>query len=388
MHKVKLWMPVCIGLIAGQVFAEGERPFTVVNTLRVGYSDNLYRSSNDESGTFVTDMLDLSFRAALSERTDMSMSSRLTLLTDQKEGGGVYPNIYVTLNHSVSPRLLLSVTEYFKMADKSGGDVTTASQNARYDYFQNILGGSADYVLTDKDRLTGTANYSILKNDEEIEVYDQTSYGAGLTWKRELTPERTFSTVNLRQNRTIYDNIFYQGDEAYFDQTDLSAGLNHTFNQQWQGSIEAGVGYVAPNYSADSDSSLNPLFNAGLVYNPSPRTRLTGDFSLKHEASDSNSYGGQNTTELRFGAQHDLTAKLMVKATARFANVTYDGDDGISGTSTDETKDVTDLNLRLSYKLNRIHFLEAGVQHQETNRDTGTSWSENRMDIGWRVELN
>jgi hypothetical protein len=407
MYKVKRWVPVLAGLMIGQLFADSERPFKVANTVRVGYSDNLYRNENKEADFFVTDMIDLSFRAALSDRTDVMMKSQLTLLND-RGGSDIYPNLYLMLNHSISPRLLLSLSEYYRSGEKSGGDANVPGRNKRYDYFYNNVAGSADYVLTGKDRLIGSLNYAVLRHDQEIDTLDYTMIGGGLTWKRELAPQRTFTTLNLRHRRVTYDNQpedtatrLHLEDDAYFDATDLSAGLNHTFNQQWQGNVEAGVTYVQPHFSdandtsqtpsfdkAENDPTFNPLLKAGLVYSPSPRTRLTGDFSLSHKASDDDGYGGQNTAELSLGAQHDLTAKLMAKATARFANTQYDEEDATTGTPTDETEDRMDLEFRLTYKLNRIHFLEAGVAHRETERDNGISWEENRVDIGWRVELN
>jgi hypothetical protein len=405
MHNEKLLISVLAGLMAGQLFADGERPFKVVNTVSFGYSDNIDRSVDKEGGSFVTDTIDLSFRAVLSARTDVMVKSQINLLTESDESP-LQPNLYAMLNHSISPRLLFRLSEYYRSGDRTGGDLNTTG-NTRYNYFYNDVNGSLDYVLTEKDRLTGSLNYSILQHDQDIEEYDQTTIGGGLTWRREIDPQRTFATLNLRQRRTIYDNQpvndathQYLQSDAYFDATDLSAGLNHTFNPQWQGHIEAGVTYVQPHFSdvfvnppgvlvpASNESTLNPLFNAGLVYSPSPRTRLTGDLALSYQASDNNGYGGQNTTELRFGAQHDLTAKLMAKATARFANVAYDAQDATTGNPTDETEDRMDIDFRLTYKLNRMHFLEAGVMHRETERDTGSSWSENRADIGWRVELN
>jgi hypothetical protein len=47
-----------------------------------------------------------------------------------------------------------------------------------------------------------------------------------------------------------------------------------------------------------------------------------------------------------------------------------------------------DLGLRLSYKLNRIHFLETGIRHSKIDRDAGEDWEQNVVDVGWRVELN
>ncbi|MDD3275959.1 MAG: outer membrane beta-barrel protein [Kiritimatiellales bacterium] len=433
MYKTKLWVSVLIGLTAGQIFAAGDRPFKVINTVRFGYSDNLYHETADnaEAGTFITDTIDLSFSAAFSDRTDMMVKSQLKLLTDQKENG-LYPNLYMMLNHSVSPRLLLSLSEYYRSNEKSGTEANIANgTGTRYAYFVNTVGLSADYVLTQKDRLTASVNHSILRGDKALEANDYTTIGGGVAWRKELSPQRTFASLKLYQSHVNYENqpqadwstpysttnpavtytnnFSYLDDQQAYDQTDLSIELSHTFNQNWQGRAEVGVSYIQRDFPdlsstwtsstnstpvngatnfADNAATINPMLKLGLIYSPSPRTRLTGDFSLTHQESNDNGYGGQDSAELRFGAQHDITAKLMAKATARFANITYDSKDDVTGGATQDTEDRMDLDFRLTYKLNRIHFLEAGVQHREANRDNGNSWSENRVDVGWRVELN
>jgi hypothetical protein len=409
MSKCKLLIPVLVGLVAGQLFAESERPFKVVNRINFGYSDNIYRSPDREAGTFVTDVVDFSLRSAFSDRTDFTLKSQLTVLND--DGGmDLYPNLYAMLNHSVSPRLLLSFSEYFRSGDKSGTDVNAADKNKRYNYFLNRAGASADYVLTRKDRLIGSANYEMQQHDKEIETLDRTTVDAGLTWSRELSPQRTFSTLNLRQRRIIYEKLLAEGQvplDAYTDETEMSAGLTHTFNQQWQGNIEAGATYSQPwaddftyndtllgltTVSQDNVATLSPLFRAGMVFSPSPRTRLSGNFSLSRQASDNDAYGGQNSTELSFAAQHDLTAKLMAKATVRFANTTYDAQENITVNSTkrtERTEDRMDLEFMLIYKLNRMNFIELSALHREKDSDiTDSSWAENRASVGWRLELN
>jgi hypothetical protein len=400
---------VLVGLVAGQIFAESERPIKVVNRINFGYSDNIYRSPDREAGTFVTDVVDFSLRSAFSDRTDFTLKSQLTVLND--DGGmDLYPNLYAMLNHSVSPRLLLSFSEYFRSGDKSGTDVNAADKNKRYNYFLNRAGASADYVLTRKDRLIGSANYEMQQHDKEIETLDRTTVDAGLTWSRELSPQRTFSTLNLRQRRIIYEKLLAEGQvplDAYTDETEMSAGLTHTFNQQWQGNIEAGATYSQPwaddftyndtllgltTVSQDNVATLSPLFRAGMVFSPSPRTRLSGNFSLSRQASDNDAYGGQNSTELSFAAQHDLTAKLMAKATVRFANTTYDAQENITVNSTkrtERTEDRMDLEFMLIYKLNRMNFIELSALHREKDSDiTDSSWAENRASVGWRLELN
>lgn len=413
MSKCKLLITVLIGLVAGQLFAEGERPIKVVNRINFGYSDNIYRTADGEAGNFVTDTVDFSFRSAFSDRTDFTLKSQVTLLNDSG-GMDLYPNLYAMLNHSVSPRLLLSFSEYFRSGDKAGTDVNTTNKNARYNYFLNRVGTSADYVLTRKDRLIGSANYEILQHDKEIETLDRTTVDAGLTWSRELSPQRTFSTLNLRQRRIMYDKMLvdsvrrsYPDHSAYVDETDLTAGLTHTFNQQWQGNVEAGATYSQPSFPdaivdngfgpqldpTTNSATINPLFRAGMVFSPSPRTRLSGDFSLSRQASDNNGYGGQNSAELSFAAQHDITAKLMAKATARFANTKYDAQDNFTANSdkrTERTEERMEFELMLTYKLNRMNFIEMSMLHREksTDADDNSSYAENRVSVGWRLELN
>jgi hypothetical protein len=422
MHKGRLWIPVLAGLMIGQLFAEGERPFKVINTVRVGYNDNINTTANGKGSSFVTDIIDLSFRAALSDRTDMMVKSQFNILTESGDNR-FNPNLYVMLNHSISPRLLLRLSEYYRSGDKSGSVTATGNSNERYDYFHNKIDASADYVLTRKDHLTGALSHEILRHDKENDSLDYTTIGGTVSWKRDLVPQRTYTTLNLGQRRTTYDNrqpdfttsstglapytntTTYLDDKAS-DATDLSAGLNHTFNQQWQGYIEAGVTYVQPDHpdsistynntltsiittnKADNSATLSPLFKAGLVYSPSPRTRLTSDLLLSYQPSDDDGYSGQNTTELRFGAQHDITAKLMAKATARFANVAYDTKNATTGHA-NETEERMDLALRLTYKLNRMNFLELGLRHSESESSGNrVSWEQNVVDIGWRLELN
>jgi len=145
MKKRKLWMPVLAGLLFGQLSAQGERPFKVINTIRAGYNDNLYRTDDPTKSFFVTDVIDLSLHAVLSDRTDLMVKSQLTLLDDDG-GSEFYPNLYAMLNHSVSSRLLLRLSEYYRSGvftnDRRGG--APAAQDQRDSYFYNNADAMAD----------------------------------------------------------------------------------------------------------------------------------------------------------------------------------------------------------------------------------------------------
>jgi len=413
MKKRKLLIPILAGLIVGQIFAEGNRPFSIINTLRFGYDDNVDREEDGSGSAYVEDILDLAFNASLSDRTDLVVKSQIRFKSDSESK--IHPNLYAVLSHSVSPRLMFRLSDKFRAADKTSG-----TSGGRHDYFKNTLGASATYVLTQKDRLELFLSHRIAQHDEEIEDDDYTTLSAGISWARDIRPQRTRSKLNLTARTTEYDKrssdgarrvagaiqtLEYASDTSGYDALDLTLEVNHTFNPKWQGTIEGGFTYVMPdkrdyritetngvsivpiNEKADNSAYFAPVLKLGATYSPSPRTRFTGNYSHIFSESNDSDYIGQTADEFRFGIQHDVTAKIMAKATARFLNTTYDKADHETDTErADEER--MDLEFRLTYKLNRLNFLEMGLRHSEKSYDDGVGdWVQNRFDVGWRVEL-
>jgi len=376
MKKIKLLIPILAGLIVGQIFAEGDRPFTLINTLRFGYDDNVYRQEDAEGSAFVRDTLDFAFNAALSDRTDLVLKSRLIFRTDKEND--LYPNLRAVLNHSVSPRLLLRFTEYFKSGTK-----TTGSRGGRYNYLQNEIGFTSTYVWTEKDRLDMPLSYSIRRHESEVDEDDSTTVLAGIFWERDIRPERTRSSLGLQQRMVDYD----KRDSGY-DATEAIAELHHTFSQNWQATVKGGLTYIRSDLAllAEKNSRVEPLFRAEVVYSPSPSTRINGSVSQKYRESDARDYVGQSEREYRLGIQHELTAKILAKANLRFLDINYNGQDSDTGGG-DKDKNRMDLDFRLAYKVNRINFLEVGVRHNETEYSNSRNWDQNMIDLGWRVHL-
>ncbi|MBL7017233.1 MAG: hypothetical protein ISR84_06725, partial [Kiritimatiellales bacterium] len=225
MKKRQLLIPTLVGLIVGQIFAEGDRPFTIINTLRFGYDDNVYRSSDDpEKSAYIQDIIDLSFRAALSDRTDLIFKSRFDYRSDKEMN--FYPNIYAVLTHSVSPRLLIQLSDKYRSGSK-----TSREASERYNYFENTLSFVPSYVLTPQDSLSAPVSYKIKRHEEEVEDLDADILSAGLTWKRTLSPQRTWVALNLNQMMIDYINR-----DSSYDSTRITAEISHTFNPEWHGS--------------------------------------------------------------------------------------------------------------------------------------------------------
>jgi hypothetical protein len=378
----KCLLPFLCGLVAGQVFAAVERPLSIVNTLKFGYTDNLYRAGqNEEESFYVTDVVDLAFRAAFSDRTDLTAKTRLEL-RDDTGGVNFYPNLYLLLNHSISPRFQLSLTEYLRTGDQSGQ--IGANRNQRDNYYYNKVGIGLDYIADQKNTIESSADYAIKRYEESpADNLDTTTVSAGVGWSHEILPQRTRSTVSVRNSWVDYDNI-----NAKYEQTDGTVLLSHTFNPEWAGSVMAGASHIRKDFPNDDGSTINPLASVGLVYTPSPITRFNADLSRRYTQSDSLGYGGQETTDLRLGVQHDITAKIMGKATARYAWSEYDGNDALTAGRGDMKEERMDLGLKFSYKINRINSLELSLRHRRTERDAGgTDWDENSAYLGWRVEI-
>jgi hypothetical protein len=379
MKRKQLFISILIGLAAGQIFAEGDRPFTLVNTLRVGYSDNITQvSNNEESSAFIRDMVDLSFRAALSDRTDLIFKSRFEFRSDS-EDNNLYPNLYAVLTHSVSERMLIELSDKFRSGSK-----TSRFASGRHDYLENTVSLVPSYILSPKDSLSAPVSYTIERHDTAIEQEDTDIVTFGASWKRELSPQRTWAALHVRRIMADYINR-----DSTFDSTRLTAELSHTFNTEWQGNVEAGLSFdeFDRGGALGTSSGENPFFRAGLAFAPTPRTRFTGDFTHQYKESDNSTFAAETSSELRLAAQHDFTAKIMGKVTARFSESEYDAEANERGGG-DETEELLDLDFRLSYQLNRINFLELGFRHREKQYDTaGRDWEENVVDVGWRVEL-
>jgi len=342
MKKRKLLIPILAGLIVGQIFAEGNRPFSIINQLRFGYDDNPDREQDGGKGSFfVEDTVKLAFNASLSDRTDLVVKSQVSFKTDKENK--IHPNLYAVLSHAVSPRLMFRFSEKFRSADKTSGG------SGQHDYYNNNLGVAATYVLTQKDRLELFANHQIRRHDEEIEDDDSTTLSAGVSWMRDIRPQRTRSKLSLTARTTEYDKrslngtklaggvrqtLLYDGSTSGFDALDLTLEVNHTFNPEWQGTIQGGFTHRQLNKrdywiteingtpvfpilkKADNTATLSPMLSLGATYSPSPRTRFTGNFSHIYDVSNDSDYVGSTADEFRFGVQHDVTAKIMAKATA------------------------------------------------------------------------
>jgi len=408
------------GVMAGHIFAEGELPFDLINTVRVGYDSNIKRKSDGKSSAFVSDTIDLSLQTALSSRTDFIFRIRETFKRDRDTEQ--YGDLYALLNHTVSPRLTLKVSEQYKNRDMSG----ETDSNDQNKYHQNDLSLTADYVLGAKTRLSFFGKSKIRRFEEGNSVIksglftvgtntvtgyyqggdpqdlNTTGWTVGGSIRRELIPQRTHASLSA-----AYDILNHENTDRGWTSFNLKGEVAHTINTEWQGSVYAGANFANHQhpeinwgnnstntammtnvYKRADTTAIDPQFGAKLTYSPSPRTRISAAFDHSTKESLDTGYGARENDALTFSLQHDLTKKTMLKGVLRFAKNTHD-EKTHDGSSAEEKKDEQmDLKVILSHKLNRIHFLEARYQYTQKDReDSGGDWERHIVDIGWRMDI-
>ncbi|MFA5689484.1 MAG: outer membrane beta-barrel protein [Kiritimatiellales bacterium] len=385
MSKKSLLSMLFAGALCGQVFAIDDTPFKISNTLRFGYDDNPYSVHNRDDSFFVEDIIDLAFRASLSDRTDLMLKAQLRAEVDE-EDESLYPNFFGTLNHAFSSRLFVSLSETFKTADRNGSaNIKKPNKKERIDYWQNIIGLNADYVLNQKHQIGVNGTHVIERNDSKADVYDFTRYVAGASWSYALKPQQTRFTVMAQHVKVDYDEV-----HSKYNQEVLYGELAHTFNPNWKGTVKGGLTYTDRDF-AESDSTTDPLFGAGLIFSPSPKTSIDASVDYQYEQTENSSYGGRTATTVRLGIDHELTAKMRVKSNVRFVDSDYEKKDldknGLADGSGGEEHWY--FNARLSYKLNRTHSIETGYSYSQKDRDgvQNADWRRHRVDVGWRVDL-
>lgn len=391
MSKGKVYLVVALSLASTAAFAVQERSIRVQNTVRVGYDDNVYQESDKEGSAFITDIINLSGKLTFSSRSDMLLywqpEFRYRLDADPKTV--TYQDLYLRLNHAISQRTFLQLSDRFRYQERDGqaGDV----QRSNLNFLENNLMGSLDFTLNSLSQIRVGAGY-------EFRIWDDENYGQGIqnndydqiqangTYIRELRPNTTQGILGLN-----YMDHTYDGSRGGFDSITLFGGVDQNFSPNIIGN--ARVGYTSSDIDngggVSSDSSA-PFLQAGLEVNPTARTSFTGSLGYSLKYANNSLYNAQEAFNLGLGLRHDLTGKISLSASVAYIYSLYNADYEITGgTIGDAQDDYLTFNLRGSYQINRNNFVDAGYRFN--NRDSDSiylnEYDRNVIDIGWRLRL-
>jgi hypothetical protein len=102
------------------------------------------------------------------------------------------------------------------------------------------------------------------------------------------------------------------------------------------------------------------------------------------------SYLSQNRTYLSLSFAHDFTTKLSFYLSGAYSLNEYEEDYSLDAATAENADENSYLaSARVTYRVNRINWLEIGYQYVELESDlvNRESYDRNRFDVGWKIQL-
>ena len=414
MNSKSRWGVVAGLLMAGSAWAaEGEQPFHAESFLRLGYDDNVtYAEDNKIDTFFIREEVTLSFDKTY-ETGFLGLRYRPTVDWYEDLGGDSETEwthmVDLNWNQMLGRRLSLGVTEAFMKYDRSEVvDGDGVIRQANYGYSYNTVAGTLSAVLTPAVRLSGSVRNQILRYDEEEiarrEDYDIMSYGLSLGSQ---AGKSTTVFVDGSVDDMTYDGsgdtqtVFLPGYGDYVDEIpnrdamtySAGVGVERIFSPNLMGRLRAG--YMMKDMDAANQSDDDsPYGEASVTIIPAPTTRITlaGSYSLYQSGLDT--YASQTRTTFSASLAHDLTAKITLSLIGNYYLSDYKAENAVdlvsSASVEDGSEDSASVGARVSYRINRNNWVDAGYSFSSFNSDfTGRSQDvqRNRVDVGWKVRM-
>ena len=386
--------------------ASASSPIHVNNRLRIGWDDNVYQvDSPSTSGLSKQDSFRIieEIEALVSlnfERTYLGLRYRPSLIwySDRDNSDtDVLHDLDLNFIHNFSPTLSLSLSDTLRASQLPELQDSNYVVRQDDDNIYNAAIATLSYTLRPETRIDLSGRYIILEYTESdyqdgsgrVVSHDNDNYYTlvgGLTLRQQLASLTTLM-VDGRYQSVVYSDAakdFNRDADSFFG----GLGLEQTFSPQLIGSLRGGVEhrvYDNNNY----DDNTQPYAEASLTFMPSPATRITGSASYSIFESDVTSYLSQDRFYASLSMAHDFTAKLSFYLSGAYSLNSYDEKYSMYDGLEDGDENTFLISMRMSYRVNRINWLEAGYQFvmldsDVTNRE---SYDRNRVDLGWKIQL-
>ena len=378
--------------------ASADSPFHVNNRLRLGYDDNIYQSDDlpelnrtPQGSMRVVEEIELLVNLNM-ERTYLGLRYRPSLIwyNEREPSSSDFLNdLDLNLVHNFSPSLTLSLSDTLRageLPELQDGEYVVREKD---DNYYNSAMATLSYNLRPETRLDLSGRYITLIYDTDSPAKDNNDYYSivgGLTLRQQLASRSTVMG-DLR-----YQTLTYNDSNAEFnrDAATIFAGLGveQTFSPQLLGSLRGGV--ESRSYDDDLyDDNTKPYVEGSMTFLPTPATRITASASYTIYESDVDLYLSQDRTYLSLSAAHDFTAKFSVYASGAYTLNAYTEEYSLDSQLGDADENSFLLSARLSYRVNRINWVEAGWQYVQMDSDLENreSYKRNRIDIGWKIQL-
>ena len=384
-----------LALAAPAMAASAESPFHLNNRLRLGYDDNIYQSDgsegrpDQESSFRIIEELEMLVNLNL-ERTYLGLRYRPSLIWYENrdtEDTDLLNDLDLNFSHNFTPSLVLAISDSLRSGQlpelQNEGYVVRQEDDNIY----NSALATLSYNLRPETRIDVSGRHILLQYDDEVN--DNNNYYSvvgGLTLRQQLA---SLTTVMLDGR---YQSLVY-GDATEDNNRDAEtlyagAGLEQTFSPQLLGTLRAGV--ENRMYDDDTfDDETQPYGEVSMTFLPSPKTRITGAASYSIYESDVERYMSQDRTYLSLSLAHDFTAKWSFYVSGAYTLSGYKADYALDAGLEDADEESFLVSARVTYRVNRINWLEAGWQYVELDSDVANrvSYDRNRFDVGWKIQL-
>jgi len=399
--------------------AEGKLPFQVFNRLRVEYDDNIRQEDTDTDASWkIIEEAEFAVDMSL-EDTFVGIRYRPSFVwwdNRSEDDTDFHHAMDLVFKQKFSPRFSLGVKDTLRRAELPELVEEGRVVRENNDYLYNSLDGSFSTVLRPDTRMDIAGRWLTLRYDDD-DVADREDYDiyvAGLTLYHNIVPESALG-LDLR-----YQNADYQSDRNRdSDDYQVGAALQQVFNPNLFADLR--VGYERKELDqAVEDSQETPYGEISLTFLPSPATRITGGAGYSLFETDIYPFGNQTRTRFFANLAHDLTAKISVYLSGIYTKGDYDGDDLPEGATlrdlptkireeiapgateaqldsplsqefidavSDKSEDIYQLSARVTYKVNRLNWLEAGWQYSKLDSDLREDFERNRVHVGWKLKL-
>jgi hypothetical protein len=261
------------------------------------------------------------------------------LMGVQYDYGVVYPrdvklggvnethNVNASANYTVSPQLMLGLSETFinslqpQLVQTPANAPATIVQAGTYVY--NNLGGNLSYALTPRWTLSLNGSWDFLRYQVSsiASNNDHDDYSATISALYALDP-RTSVGINYQYAQSVFINPgLHSGLNASSDTAYLS--LSRRFNPQLSATVNGGY---TIRKSEDGTVSTSPSAYGSLVYNYGPASTLSLTIAESLSSASlgvTRQFSAQENTSFALQANHRLTTRLHAVADLTYVDSTF-----------------------------------------------------------------
>lgn len=382
--------------------AQSQSPIHLFNRLRLGYDDNVYQVDDPSSdGQDPTESMRIIEEIEVLvnwnlERAYLGLRYRPSFIwySDREDDDtDILHDLSVNASYNFSPNLVFSLSDTLRASQMPELQDENYIVREDDDNYYNSAVATLAYNLKPETRIDLSGRFITLTYTDDSPAKDNDNYWSavgGVSLFQQLAGHTTLSG-DLRYQTLCYNDA---PESVNRDANTIFAGLGieQTFSPQLIGNLRGGV--QNRQYDDDYyDDNTKPYVDASITFMPTPATRMTLSGGYAISESDVAAYLSQDRFNAGLSLAHDFTAKLSFFASGSLAMGQYDADyvlvdDKLAGYG-DADENTYLFSARLSYRLNRINWVELGYQFTCLDSEVlgRESYQRNRADIGWKIQL-